>query len=127
MSARRTASRRATLRLTAVTALFAGIVPLLTAQEASACDVGYGYRPSVNINDMLHRRTCSTGTSLAGAAVVDALALAGVVGAGWVAYRLGDRDSGSPSKGQTAPGPALTAYLHAAGTASEAPGVSDEA
>ncbi|MFK0290473.1 hypothetical protein ACIQU6_08340 [Streptomyces sp. NPDC090442] len=126
MSARRTTSRRSALRLAAVAALFAGIVPLLTAQEASACDVGYGYRPSVNINDVLHRRTCSTGTSLAGAAVVDALALVGVVGAGWGAYRLGDRDSGSPSKGLSEPSPALTAYLHAAGTVPEPPGAHHE-
>ncbi|MFE6685823.1 hypothetical protein ACFVFQ_05020 [Streptomyces sp. NPDC057743] len=126
MSAPRSSSGRTTLRLAAVAALFAGIVPLLTAQEASACDVGYGYRPSVNINDMLHRRTCSTGTSLAGAALVDALALTGIVGAGWGAYRLGERDSGSSSKGQTEPSPALTAYLHAAGAIPEPPEVSHE-
>lgn len=110
-------ARRTILRLAAVAALFAGITPALAAQEAAACDVGYGYRPSANVKDVLHRKACTTSTSLAGAAVVDGLALAGLVGAGWIAYRRGEKDSGSPKGGRTEAGPALTAYLHAAGAA----------
>ncbi|MFB9834904.1 hypothetical protein [Actinoallomurus acaciae] len=94
----------------------------LTAQPASACDVSYGYKPSLNLNkpNMGRSAQCSNRTSLAGAFFVALLALGAVVAGGALAYRKGEatvrssapRPAGPghpgtvpPPTGQTWPGP----------------------
>ena len=81
---------------------------LLLAQPASACPVGLGYKPEVNINSLMQNQnqTCSTSTSLAGAGTVALLALGALVAAGWGAYRRGERPG---------PHPDLGSYLEATG------------
>ncbi|MFF4159897.1 hypothetical protein [Streptomyces sp. NPDC001678] len=79
---------------------------VLMTQPASACPVGIGYKPSMSINNLMYHRTCSTGTSLAGAGTVAVLALGALTAAGWAAYRRGERPG---------PHPALAGYLDATG------------
>lgn len=97
-------------------------VLLLVPQEASACVVGIGYRPSVNISDFGHRKTCSTGTSLAGTGTIAVLALGALALLGWGVYRRGEKASGGPAPSGTGPSPGLTKYLDATGQADQAPG-----
>ncbi|MFJ8112651.1 hypothetical protein [Streptomyces sp. NPDC096132] len=105
--------RRTGARLAAGAAL-AGCALLTVPQPASACAVGIGYKPSVSIDDLTHRRTCSTGTSAVGVAGFTTLALGALAAAGLVVFRRGEREtSGNPS--------ALTAYLDATGVLPPSP------
>jgi hypothetical protein len=109
--------RRAAARL-AVCGVLMACTMFLAPQEASACAVSYGYRPSVDISDLSHHRTCSTGTSTAGVAAVAVLVLGALAAAGVAVFRSGERRmgaTGQDSPGRTAPHPALTAYLDATG------------
>ncbi|MFF4098930.1 hypothetical protein [Streptomyces sp. NPDC001903] len=98
--------RRAAARIAGAAALLA-CSTLLSAPPASACVVGIGYKPSMDIGDLGRHRTCSTGTSLAGAGGVAVLVLGALAVASRRAYRRGEEAMGS--------GPALTEYLDAAG------------
>ncbi|MFE0187838.1 hypothetical protein [Streptomyces sp. NPDC058989] len=102
---------------TAVSATaLAGTVLFLTPQQASACTVGIGYKPSFDIRDLSHPKTCSTGTSLGGAGAVAALVPGALVAASWCAHRKAEKGFGAPSEnGSTGPSRALTGYLDAAG------------
>ena len=104
------------LRLALSAVVLAGIVLLLFPQEASACTVGIGYKPSVDVRALKSPGTCSTGTSLAGAGVVAVLAAAAVAASGWFVHRRGERYAARlPHHGSSGPDPALTDYLDAAG------------
>lgn len=97
------------LRIVGRLALAVGVLvctSVLMTQPASACPVGIGYKPSMNINSLMHHRTCSTDTSLAGAGTVAVLALGALTAAGWTAYRRGERPG---------PHPDLGSYLDATG------------
>ncbi|MEU1631164.1 hypothetical protein ABZ746_39200 [Streptomyces sp. NPDC020096] len=107
--------RRIALRLVMGAVLLLGTFLLLTPQQASACDVSIGYRPSVSISDLNHPRTCSTGTSLTGAAVVAVLAIGALAAAGWGAVQRGERESEAASTRQAGPSSTLTTYLNATG------------
>ncbi len=104
---------------TAVSATaLAGMVLLLTPQPASACSVGIGYKPSFDIRDLSHPKTCSTGASLGGAGAVAALVPAALVAASWCAHRKAEKGFGtSAESGGTGPSLALVGYLDAAGVA----------
>ncbi|MFF4953291.1 hypothetical protein ACWC2K_06055 [Streptomyces chattanoogensis] len=104
---------------TAVSATaLAGTVLFLTPQQASACTVGIGYKPSFDIRDLSHPRTCSTGASLGGAGAVALLVPGALVAASWCAHRKAERGFGAPSKnGSTGPSQALIGYLDATGIA----------
>ncbi|MEY9847826.1 hypothetical protein [Streptacidiphilus sp. MAP5-3] len=118
MTARRTAYRTArllALRAGVGAALLVSTFVLLSPQQASACDVSIGYKPSVNISDLEHPSTCSTSTSLVGAGIVDALGLGALVAVAWGAFRRSEKGSDSASTGQVGPSPALVDYLRAAG------------
>ncbi|MGW5661811.1 hypothetical protein ACWEWG_17175 [Streptomyces sp. NPDC003758] len=106
--------RRAAARL-AVGAVLVACTMLLAPQEASACAVGYGYRPSVDFSDISHHRTCSTGTSTAGVAAFAVLVLGALAAAGVVAFRSGERRMGADTPGRSGPTSALAAYLDATG------------
>ncbi|MGW6903792.1 hypothetical protein [Streptomyces sp. NPDC054940] len=112
--------RRAVARL-AASAVLAACTLLLVPQPASACDVGIGYKPSVNISDLTHRKTCGTGTSAVGVAVVAVLALGALAAAGVLVFRRGEREMGGEHSS------ALTAYLDATGVAAVAPQGRDHA
>lgn len=115
MKARRNA-RRLALRAGVGAAFLVSTFLLLSPQQASACDVSIGYKPSMNISDLEHpSSTCSTSTSLVGAGVVDALGLGALVAIGWGAYRRSEKASGGESGARTEPSPTLVAYLDAAG------------
>jgi len=101
--------RRIAVRSAGAAALLA-CSTLLSAPPASACVVSIGYKPSLGAGDLNHHRTCSTGTSLAGAGGVAVLVLGALGAAGRRAYRRGEQAAGSGT-----PGPALTAYLDATG------------
>ncbi|MYT32905.1 MULTISPECIES: hypothetical protein [unclassified Streptomyces] len=114
---------RSALRRAVSALALAGAVLLLTPQAASACTVGIGYKPSLDIRDLRHPKTCSTGTSLGGAGAVAVLALGALAAAGWVAYRRVEQGFGTPPEGgKSGPSPALSGYLDAAGVTSSAPG-----
>ena len=98
---------RAAVRL-AAGAVLAGCTLLTAPQPASACDVGIGYKPSVSIDDLTHRRTCSTGTSAVGVAGFTTLVLGALAAAGVVVFRRGERETSASSS-------ALTSYLDATG------------
>ncbi|WP_407547548.1 hypothetical protein QOM21_00850 [Streptomyces sp. Pv4-95] len=104
---------------TAVSATaLAGGVLLLTPQPASACTVGIGYKPSFNVRDLGHPKTCSTGASLGGAGAVAVLVPGALVAASWCAHRKSERGFGAPSEnGSTGPSQALVSYLDATGIA----------
>ncbi|MFD5510705.1 hypothetical protein ACFWIB_23455 [Streptomyces sp. NPDC127051] len=104
MTGRRVAALAA--RIAGAAALLA-CSTLLSAPPASACVVSIGYKPSLGIGDLSHHRTCSTGTSLAGAGGVAVLVIGALGVAGRRAYRRGEEAMGS--------GPALTGYLDATG------------
>lgn len=116
---------RTALRLVVGTALLIGTSLLLMPQQASACSVSIGYKPSVSISDLAHPRGCSTGTSLAGAAAVAALALGALGAVGWRAFRHGEKTAGLPSPTATGPSSSLTAYLNAAGITPSTNGQND--
>ncbi|MFF3652559.1 hypothetical protein ACFYXV_28420 [Streptomyces sp. NPDC002181] len=105
MTGRRTAAVVAA-RITGAAALLACSM-LLSAPSASACVVGIGYKPSLDIGGPSRHSSCSTGTSLAGAGGVAVLVLGALGVAGRRAYRRGEEAMGSD--------PALTGYLEAAG------------
>ncbi|MEU6113250.1 hypothetical protein ABZ840_01560 [Streptomyces sp. NPDC047117] len=113
---RRMRVRSAAVRL-AVCAVLAACAMLSVPQEASACAVSYGYRPSMDINTLREHRTCSAGTSTAGVAGVAVLVLGALAAAGVAAFRSGERRMGAGERGRTGPHPALTAYLDATGMA----------
>ena len=99
------------LAAVATAALLVCLTLPLTAQPASACDVSYGYKPSLNLNkpNMGRSAACSTGTSLAGAFFVALLAVGAVVAGGALAYRKAEtllRTSTPPPAGPGHPGPA---------------------
>ncbi|MGD3112769.1 hypothetical protein [Streptomyces sp. YGL11-2] len=100
----------------AVAAVVLVCTSVLLAQPASACPVGIGYKPSVSINSLMQHRTCSTGTSLAGAGTVAVLALGALAAAGWAAYRRGERPG---------PHPDLSNYLDATGVVRAEAGCDD--
>ncbi|MFI6765398.1 hypothetical protein [Streptomyces sp. NPDC050355] len=104
---------------TAVSATaLAGTVLLLTPQQASACSVGIGYKPSFDIRDLSHPKTCSTGASLGGAGAVAVLVPGALVAASWCAHRKAEKGFGTPAEnGSTGPSLALIGYLDAAGVA----------
>lgn len=113
MNSLRTAWRTAV----SATALAATVL-LLTPQQASACTVGIGYRPSFDIRDLSHPKTCSTGASLGGAGAVAALVPGALIAASWCAHRKTERGLGTPSQnGSTGPSQALISYLDATGIA----------
>jgi hypothetical protein len=98
------------LAAVATAALLVVLALPLTAQPASACDVSYGYKPSLNLNKPNFGRgaACSTGTSLAGAFFVALLAVGAVVAGGALAYRKAEtllRTSTPPSSGPAHPAP----------------------
>ncbi|MFE2877697.1 hypothetical protein ACFXG6_35150 [Streptomyces roseus] len=93
-------------RVTGAAALLACSL-LLSAPPASACVVGIGYKPSLDIGGPSRHRSCSTGTSLAGAGGVAVLVFGALGVAGRRAYRRGEEAEASD--------PALTGYLDAAG------------
>jgi hypothetical protein len=120
-------------RAVAATVLFVGLTLPLTARPAAACDVSYGYKPSLSLNkpDFGRGRPCSTGTSLAGAFFLALLALGVLAGGGALAYRKGESTARStvpapgppPLRPEYVPStPALAAYLHATGIAPPGPG-----
>ncbi|WP_433139832.1 hypothetical protein ACQPZ8_40095 [Actinomadura nitritigenes] len=108
-------TRRA-LRFAAGTVLAAGLLLPLAPQRASACDVSYDYKPSLDLrkHDFGHGHTCSTGTSLGGVTIVVLLAFGALSAAAATAYKRGAATAGGPSSG---PGTSLTltAYLQATG------------
>ncbi|MBF9072641.1 hypothetical protein [Streptacidiphilus fuscans] len=115
MKARRNA-RRLALRAGVGAAFLVSTFLLLSPQQASACDVSIGYKPSMNISDLDHpSSTCSTSTSLVGAGVVDALGLGALVAIGWGAYRRSEKSPDATSTKLAEPAPALVDYLRAAG------------
>ncbi|GLY79303.1 hypothetical protein [Actinoallomurus iriomotensis] len=98
------------LAAVATAALLVVLALPLTAQPASACDVSYGYKPSLNLNKPNFGRgaACSTGTSLAGAFFVALLAVGAVVAGGALAYRKAEtllRTSTPPPSGPGHPAP----------------------
>ncbi|MFF2620138.1 hypothetical protein [Kitasatospora sp. NPDC058046] len=102
-------TRRLVAARLAGTAALLACSTMLSAPPASACTVGIGYKPSLDLTDLRQHRTCSTGTSLAGAGGVAVLVLGALGVAGRRAYRRGERAVGPE------PDPALTAYLEATG------------
>jgi hypothetical protein len=91
------------LGVVAGTVLMTCLMLPLSTQQASACDVSIGYRPSLNLNKPglgLATKPCSTGTSLAGA----------------IAFKRGAATAGASSPDQ-----ALTDYLHATSIAAGSP------
>lgn len=105
------------LAAVATAALLVCLTLPLTAQPASACDVSYGYKPSLNLNkpNMGRSAQCSNGTSLAGAFFVALLALGAVVAGGALAYRKGEtllRTSTPPPAGPGHPAPGHPAPGH---------------
>jgi hypothetical protein len=90
----------------------------LTAPQASACNVSYGYPPSLNINkpNLGITKPCSSGTSLAGAVIVAILTIGALAAAGGIAFKRG-----AATAGPSSPDQALTTYLHATGMASHTP------
>ncbi|UUU29829.1 hypothetical protein JIX56_07990 [Streptomyces sp. CA-210063] len=111
--------RRAAARL-AAGAVLAGCALLTAPQPASACAVGIGYKPSVSMDDLTHRRTCSTGSSAVGVAGFTALALGALATAGVVVFRRGERETSANPW-------ALADYLDAAGVVPSARGDDDHA
>ncbi|MFD0690898.1 hypothetical protein [Actinomadura fibrosa] len=110
-------ARRATLHLFGLLlgTLFAALLILpLTPQQASACDVSYAYRPSIDLEHFGRTRTCSTGTSLVGVALVSVVTVGALTATGFLVYRRGAATAGTPP-GRSAPAPALAAYLQATG------------
>ena len=101
----------------AVTAL---VVPVLAPSSAAACDVGVGYRPEISFGrGGLTGGTCSTGTSLTGAALLFLLALAVLAALAVAGYRRGEAAAGAlAGAGPGAPADpdaALGAYLDSVG------------
>jgi hypothetical protein len=84
----------------------------LTAPQASACNVSYGYPPSLNINkpNLGITKPCSSGTSLAGAVIVAMLTIGAFAAAGAIAFKRG-----ATAAGPSAPDQVLTGYLNATG------------
>ncbi|MFB4304193.1 hypothetical protein [Actinomadura sp. NTSP31] len=101
------------IRFVLGTLLCAGLVLPLTAQNASACDVSYEYKPSIDLEHFGHNRTCSTSTSLGGATIVAVLALGALAAAGALGFKRGAAAAGGPSGGPGSPSPTLIAYLQA--------------
>ncbi|SCK09610.1 hypothetical protein [Streptomyces sp. WMMB 322] len=99
----------------AASAVLTACTMLWAPQAASACDVGYGYKPSITIDDLNDDRTCSTSTSAAGAVTVAILALGALATAGLLVFRKGERQTGSSASDQRSQSPALTTYLSATG------------
>ncbi|MFG2891346.1 hypothetical protein [Streptomyces sp. NPDC048248] len=109
---------RITWRTAAGATALAASVLLLTPQPASACTVGIGYKPSFDVRDLSHPKTCSTGASLGGAGAVAVLVPGALVAASWCAHRKTERGFGAPSEnGSTGPSQALASYLDATGIA----------
>ena len=110
------------LAAVAAAAILVGLILPLTALPASACDVSYGYKPSLSLNkpDLGRGEPCSTGTSLAGAFFVALLALGTVAAGAALAFRKGETTTRTSAPGPAAPAPALVTYLHAAGIAASA-------
>ncbi|MCX5215202.1 hypothetical protein OG689_39095 [Kitasatospora sp. NBC_00240] len=105
-------ARLVAARLAGAAALLA-CSTLMSAPPASACMVSIGYKPSLDIADLRHHRTCSTGTSLAGAGGVAVLVLGALGVAGQRAYRRGEQAAGPE------PDPTLAAYLDATGVTAQ--------
>ncbi|GAA2144679.1 hypothetical protein [Actinomadura napierensis] len=101
------------IRFVLGTLLCAGLVLPLTAQNASACDVSYEYKPSIDLKHFGHNRTCSTSTSLGGVTIVGVLALGALAAAGAQAFKRGAAAAGGPSGAPGSPSPTLIAYLQA--------------
>ncbi|MFJ9855232.1 hypothetical protein [Streptomyces sp. NPDC101150] len=109
---------RTTWRTAVSATALAGTVLLLTPQQASACSVGIGYKPSFDIRDLSHPKTCSTGASLGGAGAVAVLIPGALIAASWCAHRKAEKGFGAPAEsGSTGPSRALIGYLDAAGVA----------
>lgn len=107
---------RITWRTAAGATALAASVLLLTPQQASACTVGIGYKPSFDVRDLSHPKTCSTGASLGGAGAVAVLVPGALVAASWCAHRKTEKGLGAPSEnGNTGPSQALISYLDATG------------
>ncbi|WP_192809157.1 hypothetical protein [Actinomadura montaniterrae] len=96
------------------TLLCAALVLPLAPQSASACDVSYEYKPTVDLKHFGHTRACSTSTSLGGATIVAVLALGALAAGGAMAFKRGAAAVGASSAGP-GPAPALIAYLRATG------------
>ncbi|MFC5187513.1 hypothetical protein [Actinomadura harenae] len=100
-------------RVVVLGALAACLALPLAPQKASACDVGYGYRPRLELGKPHLGRggTCSTGTSSVGVLLVTVVVLGGLAAAGSAVVRRGaSRLPGPPGRDQ-----ALTDYLQATG------------
>lgn len=98
------------LAAVATAALLVCLTLPLTAQPASACDVSYGYKPSLSLDkpNMGRSAQCSNRTSLAGAFFVALLAVGAVVAGGALAFRKGEttvRSSAPQPAGPGHPGP----------------------
>lgn len=105
-------------------AFLACLVLPLSPQAASACDVSYGYKPSLSLSEPgfgLHKKACSTPTSLTGAALVALLALAALGATVAKAVRKGEAAAGTLTE-QTDPAQVLSGYLRATGMATGGPG-----
>jgi hypothetical protein len=97
----------------------AGLGLLLAPAAASACDVSYDYKPSLDFKHLSlgGGQVCSNGTSLAGAVIVALLAVSALTAAGVFAFRRGE----ATAKSMSAPDDAarveatLVRYLTAAG------------
>ncbi|MFC5744097.1 hypothetical protein [Actinomadura rugatobispora] len=117
---------RAVMATLVLTALMTCLVMPLTAQPASACHVGVGYRPNIEIDLNKIRsggslfgdgEACTTRHSLAGAAVV-AVAVLGVMGVlGARVLRKGEIAAGGSQQSAQV----LDSYIHATGTSQPGP------
>ncbi|GAA4501635.1 hypothetical protein GCM10023191_052010 [Actinoallomurus oryzae] len=114
--------------------LLACLVLPLSAPPASACNVGYVYKPTMSLNKphMGLRKPCSTRTSMAGVAMVVMLTAGALAAAGVLALRKGERTTRRPApppapgpgrfgRPAAGPPPALAGYLRATGLLAAAP------
>jgi hypothetical protein len=94
------------LAAVAAAALLVVLTLPLTARPASACDVSYGYKPSLRLDrpNLGRGEPCSLGTSMAGAFFVALLALGAVVAGGVLAYRRAEALLRSPVPPPAGPG-----------------------
>ncbi|MDQ1032927.1 hypothetical protein QF035_010509 [Streptomyces umbrinus] len=82
---------------------------LLSAPTASACDVSYQYKPTIDVADSGRGlglvKQCSKGTSLAGTAILALLAASALAAGGVIAFRRGR------VRAETLDGDPLSGYL----------------
>ncbi|KPM52156.1 hypothetical protein CcI49_35350 [Frankia sp. CcI49] len=96
---------RTAFRLAAAVLVASFLLVAAPPRPAAACDVSYGYRPTLDFDDLANRRTCSTASSVTASVVVDLLALAALASASVLVYRRARAGAG-PDADAT-----LAAYL----------------